>query len=120
MSKVFYNQSFVTEAAIGEIVNILEDRAHVLNLIHAARSAKKDNLKDLLGQIKVPTLLLWGEDDVVTTMDVAQMFNRLIPNSSLVTIKGCGHAPMIEHPEWFSEQVKSFLAKHSRHKLGGD
>jgi len=25
---------------------------------------------------------------------------------------------MIEHPEWFSEQVKSFLAKHSRHRLG--
>jgi len=117
MSKVFFNQEFVTEEAIGEIVTILEDRAHVLNLIHAARSAKKDNLKDLLGQIKVPTLLLWGEDDFVTTMEVAETFNRLIPNSQLVSIKNCGHAPMIEHPEWFSEEVKKFLAKHSRHAL---
>ena len=115
MSKVFVNEQFITEEAIGEIVKILEDRGRVLNLIHAARSAKKDNLKDVLGQIKVPTLLLWGEDDQVTTMEVAEMFHKLIPNSQLVTIKKCGHAPMIEHPEWFSEEVKKFLKKHSRH-----
>lgn len=117
MQKVFFNQEFVTEEAIGEIVKILESKTNVLNLIHAARSAKKDNLKDLLGQIKVPTLLLWGEDDVVTTMDVAEMFHKLIPNSELISIKNCGHAPMIEHPEWFSGEVKKFLAKHSRHAL---
>ena len=115
MSKVFFNQEFVTPEAVNEIVTILEDRTRVLNLIHAARSAKKDNLKDLLGQIKVPTLLLWGEDDQVTTMEVAEMFHKLIPNSQLVTIKKCGHAPMIEHPEWFSEEVRRFLEKHSRH-----
>ena len=119
MEKVFHNQEFVTETAIGEIVDILEDRSRVLNLIHAARSAKKDNLKDLLGQIKVPTLLLWGENDFVTSMEVAEMFHKLIPNSQLVSIKNCGHAPMIEHPEWFAEEVKKFLAKHSRHRLAG-
>ena len=115
MRKVFANHDFVTEEAVMEIVRILEDRGRVLNLIHAARSAKKDNLKDLLGDIKVPTLLLWGEDDQVTTMEVAEMFHTLIPNSQLVSIKNCGHAPMIEHPEWFSEEVKKFLKKHSRH-----
>ncbi len=115
MRKVFTNHKFVTEEAVMEIVRILEDRGRVLNLIHAARSAKKDNLKDLLGTIKAPTLLLWGEDDQVTTMEVAEMFHKLIPNSQLVSIKKCGHAPMIEHPEWFSEEVKKFLKKHSRH-----
>jgi pimeloyl-ACP methyl ester carboxylesterase len=115
MRKVFVNHDLVTEEAVMEIVRILEDRGRVLNLIHAARSAKKDNLKDLLGEVKVPTLLLWGEDDQVTTMEVAEMFHQLIPNSELVSIKNCGHAPMIEHPEWFSEQVKKFLKKHSRH-----
>ena len=117
MRKVFYNQQHVTEEAISEIVTILENRTRVLNLIHAARSAKKDNLKDVLGQVKVPTLLLWGENDLVTTMDVAETFHKLIPNSTLVTVKNCGHAPMIEHPEWFSEEVRKFLAKHSRHPL---
>jgi pimeloyl-ACP methyl ester carboxylesterase len=115
MQRVFHNQKFVTDAAIDEITGILEDRSHVLNLIHAARSAKKDNLKDLLGQIKVPVLLLWGENDEVTTPEVAQMFHDLIPNSKLVMIDKCGHAPMIEHPEWFAAEVKEFLKEHSRY-----
>lgn len=114
MHRVFVNPKFITDEAVEEIYQILTSRARTLNLIHAARSAKKDNLETLLGQIKVPTLLLWGEDDEVTTMSVAETFHRLIPNSELVTIKKCGHAPMIEHPEWFSENVERFLKKHSR------
>jgi pimeloyl-ACP methyl ester carboxylesterase len=48
-------------------------------------------------------------------MDVAEKFHKELPNSELVTIKKCGHAPMIEHPEWFAENVKRFLAQHSRY-----
>jgi pimeloyl-ACP methyl ester carboxylesterase len=117
MSRVFHDRKFITEEAVSEITTILEDRSRVLNLIHAARSAKKDNLKDVLPLVKAPTLLLWGENDEVTTMDVAETFHKLIPNSTLVTTKNCGHAPMIEKPEWFADEVKKFLAKHSRRPL---
>ncbi len=113
MENVFFNKEHVTDEAIAEIVGILSNRMNMLNLIHAARSAKKDNLKERLGEIQVPTLLLWGEDDNVTTMDVAHQFNDLIPNSKLVTVKNCGHAPMIEYPEWFAGEVKKFLEEHS-------
>lgn len=116
MSRVFKNPQFVTDEAVNEIAGILKTRMNVLNLIHAARSAKKDNLQRVLKNISVPTLLLWGEDDQVTTMEVARMFNKLIPNSILVSIKNCGHAPMIEHPEWFADQVEQFLKKHSRRR----
>lgn len=115
MERVFYNQEFVTEKAIDEIYGIISKRMNVLNIIHAARSAKKDNLLNLLKEINVPTLLLWGEDDKVTTMDVAQMFHKHIRNSKLVTIKDCGHAPMIEHPRWFADQVETFVKENSRY-----
>ena len=114
MARVFYNSEFITDDAVGEIATILKSRMNVLNLIHAARSAKKDNLLHLLPEIKVPVLLLWGEDDQVTTMEVAEAFAKHLPNAELQTIKNCGHAPMIEHPEWFSEHVERFLRKHSR------
>lgn len=114
MARVFYHEKFITDEAIQEVLEILKSRANTLNIIHAARSAKRDNLLHELKNIKVPVLLLWGEDDQVTTMDVAQTFHKHIPNSKLVTIKGCGHAPMIEHPEWFSEEVHKFLKEHSR------
>lgn len=115
MGRVFYNTRFITDEAVAEIADILKSRANTLNLIHAARSAKKDNLYDLLPQIQVPTLLLWGEDDNVTTMEVAETFHKRIPNSILKSVKGCGHAPMIEHPDWFAEEVSEFLKEHSRY-----
>lgn len=117
MGRVFCEPKLVTDKAVEEIYQILSNRKNVLNIIHAARSAKRDNLLHLLKQIKVPTLLLWGEDDLVTTMDVAETFQKNIPNATLVTIKNCGHAPMIEHPEWFAEQTKKFLAQHSRYHV---
>ena len=115
MARVFHNPQFITDQAVNEIAKILTSRMNTLNLIHAARSAKKDNLLKLLKEIKVPTLLLWGEDDEVTTMQVAEMFHKNIPGSELKTIKNCGHAPMIEHPEWFAAQAEEFLKKHSRY-----
>lgn len=114
MGRVFCKSECITEQAIDEIAQILTKRNNVLNLIHCARSAKKDNLLNVLKNIRVPTLLLWGEDDQVTTMDVAEMFHKNIPNSRLVTIKNSGHAPMIEYPEWFSQQVEKFLKENSR------
>jgi 2-hydroxy-6-oxonona-2,4-dienedioate hydrolase len=115
MKRVFADDRFATDEAVEEISKILESRSNVLNLIHAARSAKKDNLLSRLGRIGVPTLLLWGEEDQITTMDVAHQFHRHIPHSKLVTVKRCGHAPMIEQPEWFANEVEKFLKEHSRH-----
>lgn len=114
MHRVFKNEKFITEEAIDEIHTIVKNRMNVLNIIHAARSAKRDNLMELLPEIKVPTLLLWGEDDEITTMSVAETFHKQIPNSKLITVKQCGHAPMIEHPEWFADEVEKFLKEHSR------
>lgn len=113
MRRVFYNEEFITSDRTDEILEILSRRANHLNLIHSARSAKKDNMLEHLKHILPPTLLLWGEDDEVTTMTVARMFEQHLPNAELRTIKNCGHAPMIEHPAWFAEQMKDFLSKHS-------
>ena len=115
MRRVFWDPKFTTPEAIEDIYSILSGRMRVLNLIHCARSAKKDNLLNELGRIEVPTLLLWGENDLVTTMDVAETFHKHIPNSKLVTGPNCGHAPMIEHPEWIANEVDKFLKEHSRY-----
>jgi pimeloyl-ACP methyl ester carboxylesterase len=109
MEKVFYNKDFVTNEAIEEIVNVLTSKRSLLNLIQSARSAKRDNLYNELPNIKHPTLLLWGEDDEITTMDVARIFNKRISNSTLISVQKCGHAPMIEHPDWFASAIKDFI-----------
>lgn len=111
MQRVFYSEEFITEEAIEEVYSTLRNRKHQLNIIHSARSAKKDFLLDRLKEIKIPVLLVWGKDDLVTTLNVAETFQENLSNSKLVVFDKCGHAPMIEHPDKFSNAVKKFLVE---------
>lgn len=109
MHRVFFSERWVTEEAIEEIAAIFRERRYFLSLIQAARSARRDNLQHVLPRIKAPTLLLWGEEDQITPLEVARTFEGLMPNAELVTVARCGHAPMIEAAEWFAAEVERFV-----------
>ncbi|MGI6680204.1 MAG: alpha/beta fold hydrolase [Bdellovibrionota bacterium] len=110
MEKVFYDKKHITKEGVDSIVECLADKRTFLNYIIAAKSAKHDNLEKVLENINKETLLLWGEDDEITPLCVANTFNKLIKNSQLKTIKNCGHAPMIERPKWFAEEIRNFVS----------
>ena len=76
-----------------------------------AKSAIRHNMSKDLPKIKVSTALIWGKDDIVTPPEVANDFNKLLPNSKLFWIKKCGHAPMMEHPKEFNNIVKKWFAE---------
>jgi pimeloyl-ACP methyl ester carboxylesterase len=64
--------------------------------------------RDLLPQITVPTLLIWGELDARSPLSVARQFERAIPQAQLVVIPGCGHVSNLEQPARFNEAVREF------------
>ena len=107
----FYDPATATKELVDEVYGITNSRMHVIKVIALAKSAIRNNLGEELGQIKQPTLLLWGNNDVVTPPFVAKEFHRLIPHSELHFIDKCGHAPMMERPEEFNTILGSFLSK---------
>jgi pimeloyl-ACP methyl ester carboxylesterase len=68
-------------------------------------------LKQWLGRIRVPTLLLWGAGDRIVTQDYGRAYSALIPGSRLEVIDEAGHHPEIEQPERFVERVAAFLTE---------
>ncbi|MFN3940290.1 MAG: alpha/beta fold hydrolase, partial [Chitinophagales bacterium] len=62
-----------------------------------------------LHKITAPTLLIWGNNDTITPPCVGEEINKLIPNSQLVFIDKCGHAPMMEQPQIFNAYLEDFL-----------
>jgi pimeloyl-ACP methyl ester carboxylesterase len=69
-------------------------------------------LGEELNQIKQPTLLVWGNNDIITPPFVGEEFKKLIPNSELHFIDKCGHAPMMEVPQEFNTILTNFLSKN--------
>jgi pimeloyl-ACP methyl ester carboxylesterase len=64
--------------------------------------------RDLLPQIGVPTLLIWGELDARSPLSVAREFELAIPDTRLVVIPQAGHLSNLEQPERFNDAVRSF------------
>ena len=64
---------------------------------------------DEIRKITAPTLILWGADDRLISVNNASVFKELIKNSKTVILKGVGHAPMIEVPEKSAKIYREFL-----------
>jgi pimeloyl-ACP methyl ester carboxylesterase len=69
------------------------------------------NYNDELGRICCPTLIIVGDQDVMTPPGGSVRMNRLIPGSKLIIFKDSGHISYVEQPEVFSKTVLNFLAE---------
>lgn len=64
--------------------------------------------RDLLPNIAVPTLLVWGDADARSPMNVAHQFRHAIPGARLAIISGAGHVSNLEQPAQFDTEVRNF------------
>lgn len=108
----FYDPVHATDELVDEMLEIVNDRPRAVRLIKIARSAEKETVTEQLAGLDMPTLLIWGRDDVITPPNVAEEFRERIPNAELHFIGRCGHAPMIEHPHRFNTLTIDFLEHH--------
>lgn len=64
-----------------------------------------------LGEIRVPTLIVVGEEDIITPPSESQCLADGIPNSELYSIPWAGHFPMLERPDMFNRLLGQFLLR---------
>ena len=62
-----------------------------------------------LQSLNQPTLLLWGREDSIVDVQVANRFDEVLPVSSLIIYEDVGHIPMEEIPERAARDVRTFL-----------
>ncbi len=82
-----------------------------INSLIESIKRKEDFLNDRLGEIKKPTLIVWGKQDGLLPVADAYTFNKGITGSELVIFDACGHAPQVEKASDFNKAVLEFLAK---------
>jgi pimeloyl-ACP methyl ester carboxylesterase len=67
------------------------------------------DIADKVSRIKVPTLIICGEEDKMTPLTHSQFLKDNIPGAQLVSITGAGHMAMMEDPEAFNRVLKAFV-----------
>jgi pimeloyl-ACP methyl ester carboxylesterase len=78
-----------------------------------AHSSAEADLRDVLPRVNVPTLLLYGDQDVRAPLKVANALHSAIPGSQLVIIRDVGHVSPVEAPERFNREVRAFVRSAS-------
>jgi pimeloyl-ACP methyl ester carboxylesterase len=68
------------------------------------------DVRERLGQITAPTLVIGGTADQMTPFKYAEFLAEKIPGARLAKIEGAGHMVMLEQPEQVARHVAQFLA----------
>lgn len=111
IEKTFYDPAMCTHEMLEYVIEVINDRDRAVRLIRLARSVQNGSVRDLLPKISAKTLLIWGANDQITPLEVAETFHQGIPDSELRFIDRCGHAPMLEQPEEFNTLLIEFLER---------
>jgi abhydrolase domain-containing protein 6 len=106
MAKPPYVPGFVLEA----ISDKYQRRRQQIKCIFA-QFREQDLLDTSLDEIRVPTLVLWGEDDRLLNISSVDVWKAGISNIQTKTWPGVGHMPMLEIPKESAIEYRDFLEK---------
>ena len=63
------------------------------------------------GEIRAPTLLVWGHHDEIVPLWVGKKLQQVLPNSSLYVVEDAGHVPHEEQPALVTPIIRDFLVQ---------
>jgi len=73
------------------------------------RACDAFDVRERLGEIQTPTLVLSGSEDLLTPPKYSDFLVERIPGSRLVRLAGAGHLLPVEKPEEFNRAVEAFV-----------
>jgi len=104
-----YDKALITPAIVDRWAEFQRAPGHRAILLGVNFAAQTQATADMLGTIKVPTLVLHGESDVLIEPASARKFAAAIPGAKLITYPQVGHLPQIEIPQRSAADVAAFL-----------
>ena len=118
LRNVFYNQAYADIALSLQLTEqqldtMLKNRFTATKLGWQPRWYNPD-LEKWLHRIKLPALIIWGDEDKVMPADYAGLWRERLPDARLVMIEKCGHVPQIEKLSETIDPLRDFLAEASR------
>lgn len=83
--------------------------ADPLALEHGLELLRTVDLRASLGDIRCPTLWLFGERDTLVPADISDELERRLPEAEILVLQGCAHAPFLSHPRQCLRALNHFL-----------
>jgi len=92
-----------------DILRLSDKNAWVVQRALASMLTGKDATDSLLPGLKMPVLIVWGADDKITPLTQGETMHKLIPQSQIIVIPGCGHLAPDQCATQMGPQVVQFV-----------
>jgi pimeloyl-ACP methyl ester carboxylesterase len=69
-------------------------------------------LPHLLGGVKAPALVVWGDDDKIVPRSAGELYVAALPNARFEIVRGAGHFAEMEQPEAVARLIGGFIAEN--------
>lgn len=113
MAVFVFDASTLTEDLFqARLTNMLARREHLDNFVQSSMAYPKQfpDVGHRLGEIRTPTLIVWGRDDRFVPLDVGVRLLAGLQQADLHVFNRCGHWVQWEHADKFNRMVLSFLS----------
>jgi pimeloyl-ACP methyl ester carboxylesterase len=119
---LFADRSIATEERIDQALRYASDPVHSATLVEVAKSLGtvrgvrprwRRRLLAQVARLRLPTLVLWGERDLVLPAAQLAAAASAFPHAETVLLPDTGHMPQIERAAEFAELVGAFLDRHA-------
>jgi len=112
MEAVFYDTSWVTEDALRKLFadKLSLHDGYTVRSILGNPAIALERLDSRMGEIHVPTLVVWGKQDNLLPIASGERYAAGIPGARIISFDKCGHVPPIEKAEEFVSAVTTFLS----------
>jgi len=107
-----YDPGVITPAYVDRWAEFQRAPGHRATLMSIAPGGFGTATAQRLAALRVPTLVLHGEDDHMIPLADGRAFAAAIPGATLITYPHVGHLPQVEVPERSAHDVAAFLAQH--------
>jgi pimeloyl-ACP methyl ester carboxylesterase len=92
-----------------DILRAMQENQWVVDRNMASMMTGKELLDGQLGSLREPLLIVWGSDDHLIPVAVAQQMHALVPGSELDLLEGCGHLAPALCPGRAAQATADFL-----------
>jgi len=115
LEKIYFNHNLITDSLVEQNLTLRLRSAFTIKSMQTANARGLGRLaEEELRGITAPTLLVWGLNDPLSPLQIADKLHAAIKGSRKVLIDKAGHFPFLEHPEQFNGAVLEFLKDEHR------
>jgi pimeloyl-ACP methyl ester carboxylesterase len=94
-----------------DILRHSKKNAWVIHRALDSMSTGEDATDNILPQLKMPVLIVWGDADRIIPVAQGETMHRLVPQSELDVIPGCGHLAPVQCSAQIGPKVVEFVKR---------